>query len=157
MQKPVSCDDTSDEARKGDPPDGFLAGFGDGSKSSGPLSQLVMDGAGTVTSILPFPMIGPGSRPEIFGFMRAVQFIEQFFPDAAEKNVFRGGVCQIIFRCKVNLVRYSACILYMFTFLGFSAVTFLSSHLRPGMDLLGNLCLTFSHIDFVTTAFIRLV
>ena len=135
MQKQVSGDVSSDEARKGGlntAIDVSLAMLGDGSKSSAPDSELIsrIVGSPSVSSNTPYPIIGPHRRPEIFGFMRAVQFIEQFFPDASQKNVFRGGVCDMIFRLKVNVVRYSACILYMFSFPAFSA--FVSPLARHG-------------------------
>jgi hypothetical protein len=78
-----------------------MANLGNECDASKLVSEYVMDRGLTATSELPFPIAGPGSRPEIFGFMRVLHFVENFFPDSMRKNVLKGSFFNIVWALKV--------------------------------------------------------
>jgi hypothetical protein len=79
-----------------------MANLGNKHDSSELVSEYVMERGLTATSDLPFPIVGPGCRPEIFGFMRVVHFVENFFPDSMQNNALRGSFLNIVLALKVN-------------------------------------------------------
>jgi hypothetical protein len=73
----------------------------DGNLISSQFHIITMPTHSTVSSNLPFPVVGPG-RAEHVGVMRVALFLDRFIPDTFQLNVGRGSVCNRLFAIKVT-------------------------------------------------------